>query len=703
MHAGLKSLASRSRLFTRKCLFLVLLTVGVWHGWLTPMISRSLAAESLVDQASELLRQQITTWQTPPRDTETPESPSALPLTNSPQVPATTDVSQTASEAPPPAPLAEQSVKPIPPKSKLMVGSDILRAAVMLSRFYEERGYRLAWSNEEGPRPQAENVVEAIQTEAAREGLQAGAYRLAQLRKRIQEARGAAQPALDPRPLADLDLLLTDTFLTYGAHLSVGKTNLDVMDMSWFEARQKTDLVQALQKALDSDNIENVLHALAPQHPGYLRLRDALARYRNLAAHGGWPRIPPGFDLHPGEHDERIPILRARLSVTGDLKEADPVGAGESSSGGRRAAGKTGKKKVSEKDAYDLTLVQAVKAFQRRHGLTPDGVVGGATLAALNVSVDTRIAQLLMNMDRWRSLPSDLGRRYIAVNIPDFTLQVMDNDQPFLRMKVVVGKMVEKRNTPTFTAKMTHLVLNPYWNVPKSIAEEELFPLSRKNPRYFAEHKFIVRRVEVGEKQASAANAPGSSTGSTKVYKYLLKQAPGPKNALGQVKFMFPNPYGIYLHDTPSKELFNRSIRTYSHGCIRVEKPLDLAEYLLRDNIKWTREAISSTINQQKEKTVWLPEAVPVYIQYWTAWVNADGVIEFRNDIYGYDNEAGAQLPVTFPKNARPAPTPAEQPTLQETQPTPSELPAPHRSAVPSATPATQPSSSAEAQRLLQP
>jgi murein L,D-transpeptidase YcbB/YkuD len=298
-----------------------------------------------------------------------------------------------------------------------------------------------------------------------------------------------------------------------------------------------------------------------------------------------------------------------------------------------------------------------------------DGAVGAVTVAALNVPADIRVRQIATNMERWRMLPQELGQRYIAVNIPNFALEVVENGQPVLPMKVVVGKMMEKQNTPIFSAFMTHLVLNPYWYVPKSIAEKELFPLSRKDPQYFAKHNFQVRRVVVGEKQLPDQNAFGGATMTTKVYEYRLRQGPGPKNSLGRVKFMFPNSHGVYLHDTPSKELFNRTVRTFSHGCIRVEKPLDLAEYILRDTARWTRQAILATLEQQKEQTVWLPEPIPVYIQYWTASVDPDGIEQFRSDIYEYDRLPGTRLPTS-----KPSPPPVEvQPKPQP--PLPLEVP----------------------------
>jgi len=302
-------------------------------------------------------------------------------------------------------------------------------------------------------------------------------------------------------------------------------------------------------------------------------------------------------------------------------------------------------------------------------------VLGDGTVAALNVTAGDRVQQIVANMERWRALPPDLGPRHIDVNIPDFSLDVVENRQPVLHMKVVVGKMMERRNTPTFSAEMTYVVLNPYWYVPKSIAEEELFPLSRKDPQYLAKHNFTVHRVPVADKPNADPNAADGATTSAKTYRYLLRQKPGPTNSLGQVKFMLPNAYGVYLHDTPSKQLFYKTVRTFSHGCIRIEKPVDLAEYVLRGRSpEWPREAILSAIERQKQQTIWLPQPIPVYIQYWTAWVEPDGTVQFRNDIYGYDQVPGARLPISAPKpapvkTARELPPAVQSVPSQEAQP----------------------------------
>ncbi len=666
----------------------------------------SSATQSLSDQVSDLLRQQLEARKTAPPEVPPTSLPEIvgppLPEIVGPPLPAIMGPSLQSTEetpssntprisptAPTAAPTEAQSAKTAKPLPKLTAGKELIRAAAMLSRFYEGRGYRPAWSNDAGPLPQADALINTIQAEAEREGLRPEDYRLAKLQTLLQEVRekhGEAQNPLDPRTLADLDLLLTDTFLIYGTRVSVGKAKLDRMDAAWFEKHQKADLVQVLQTAVEADRLADAIKTLPPRRPEYTKLQEALAQYRNLAAHGGWPLVPEGPKLHMGDRDERVSNLRARLQITGELTlKSQKDGKLSSASPGHKGSQNNS---PSDSELLDKTVEQAVRKFQRRHGLGADGVVGDATLAALNVSAEDRVQQLVVNMERWRVLPANLGLRHIDINIPNFTLAVVENDQPVMNMKVVVGKMMERRNTPTFSATMTHLVLNPYWYVPKSIAEEELFPLSRKDSQYFAKHGFVIRRIPVGEKQILDPNATDGSPISTKTYQKVLRQEPGPTNALGRVKFMLPNAYGVYLHDTPSKELFYRAVRTFSHGCIRIEKPLDLAEYVLRGDPEWTRDAILTTIERAKEKTVWLPEPIPVYIQYWTAWVDQAGTVQFRNDIYGYDQLPGTRLPIAKPATSQPKAQSESQPTLQPETP-------------PATQPEPQPASSPEAQPTL--
>lgn len=545
-------------------------------------------------------------------------------------------------------PTLPQVLAPLPKPAKfipqkLHVGKEPLRTSAMLTRFYDGRSHQPAWTSNAGVLPHVEIFLRILETEAAREGLQANDYHSAKIKTLLTTVRsggGAANP-LPPDTLVDLDFLLTDAFLQYGADASLGNVNLDSLDEQWFEKNGEADLVLTLQNALLTNALEASLKSLPPQQEGYVRLRDVLTQYQAIAAQKGWPTIPTGDTLQLGDRGQRVAALQARLRASGDIATATtnaaaPVHTASSDARHTIAVAK-------EETVFDEETQQAVKNFQRRHSLAVNGVVNKETLAALNVSADIRALQIERNLERWRHLPTNLGKRHIAVNVPDFTLEVWEDDRPVMDMKVVVGKMVHDRATPTFSAPMKYVVLNPYWNVPKTIAQKELLPLSRKSPQYLARNNFNVRRIPVGVKQVRDPNAADGSLVSVKTYDYLLRQGPGPKNALGRVKFMFPNDHSVYLHDTPSKDLFNRTVRAFSHGCIRIEKPIDLAEYLLQGTDKGSRKAIQATLKHKKEQTVWLPEPVPVHIQYRTAWVEDDGSLQFRNDIYGYDRLPGAR------------------------------------------------------------
>ena len=486
-------------------------------------------------------------------------------------------------------------------------------------------------------------------------GLQANDYQLAKINTLLTEIRSGAG-ATKPIPadtLVDLDFLLTEVFLRYGADASLGDVNLDSLNEKWFEKNGEADLVLALQDALLTDTIEATLKSFPPQQEGYRKLREVFTQYQTIASQGGWATVPAGVTWQFGDRGEGVAKLQARLRASGDLAAASPSMAAPVHTASSK---KQGAISVTKEEAvFDEATEQAVENFQRRHNLSVNGVVNKETLSALNVSADIRTRQIARNLERWRRLPKDLGNRHIAVNVPDFMLEVVENDRPVMDMKVVVGKIMQKRTTPTFSASMKYIVLNPYWNVPKTIAEKELLPLSRRNPAYFARNKFTIRRIPIGVKQVPDPNATDGSLIPVQTYEYLLRQGPGPKNALGRVKFMFPNDHSVYLHDTPSKDLFNRTVRAFSHGCIRIEKPIDLAEYLLQGTPKGSRDAILATFKRNKEQTVWLPEPVPVHIQYWTAWVADDGSLQFRNDIYGYDRLPGTRrLPANIVPKSRP-------------------------------------------------
>ncbi|MGW8321495.1 MAG: L,D-transpeptidase family protein [Thermodesulfobacteriota bacterium] len=305
--------------------------------------------------------------------------------------------------------------------------------------------------------------------------------------------------------------------------------------------------------------------------------------------------------------------LRARLIASGDL----------------------GTDEAADPEILDDRMEQAVRRFQGRHGLVEDGAVGPATLAALNVPVEDRIRQIELNMERWRWLPDDLGRRYILVNTADFSLEIVEEGESVLVMRVVAGK--KARRTPVLSAKMTYLVLNPYWHVPHRIAVRDILPKVKKDPGYLDQQG--IRVFESWEEFAPEIPSETIDWSSITRHNFLfkLRQDSGPRNALGRVKFMFPNKFAIYLHDTPSRYMFKRKRRDFSSGCIRVEDPIDLACYVLRGNPKWTREEILSAIETGETRIVWLPEPIPVHVLYWTAWVDRQGAVHFRRDVYDRD------------------------------------------------------------------
>ena len=502
----------------------------------------------------------------------------------------------------------------------LRVGSETIYASAVLPAFYEGRTYRLAWSGNGGPLPQADSLVAAIRN-AGREGLRPEDYHLRRIEAVLSALPGrnrAARP-IDPRLLVDLDLLLTDAFLSYGFHLVNGRLDSESIDPEWYIERTEVDLRTVLEDALARNRVGAALEDLLPRAAWYHRLRKAMALYRNMVADGGWPVVPEGVKLEMGSSGERVRSLCARLQATGDLAAEPPGG-----------------------ETFDDVVGEAVKRFQRRHGLDIDGVVGPKTLAALNVSADERLRQIEVNMERWRWLPRDLGDRYIRVNIAGFELDVFEAGRQIMNMRAITGR--DYRRTPIFSDMMTYLVINPYWNVPWNIAVKDKLPLIKKTPDYLAQQKMKLLSgwgADTVEIDPSTVYWPEVTPEN---FEWRLRQDPGPLNALGRIKFMFPNKFNVYLHDTPSKELFNEPVRAFSSGCIRVEQPIDLAEYLLRGYPEWTRPAILAAIDKGEERTVKLLEPIPVYILYCTAWVDEAGEVCFRNDVYGRDKTVADAL-----------------------------------------------------------
>jgi murein L,D-transpeptidase YcbB/YkuD len=331
----------------------------------------------------------------------------------------------------------------------------------------------------------------------------------------------------------------------------------------------------------------------------YKSLKTELAKYLQIASSGGWPQITADAKtLKKGASSPQIVLLKKRFQISGDMQAQDTS------------------------DVFDDTLTQAIKLFQQRLGLTQDGVITSALLKEINIPAEQRLQQILINMNRMRWMPQEPQGQLILVNIPEFTLHVLDGKNKVFDMAVVVGK--EGHNTMMFTGKLSQVVFSPYWNVPSSIVKKEILPKMKSDPNYLQEQHMEVT---------------GTSGGLP-----VIRQLPGEKNSLGRVKFLFPNSYNIYFHDTPAKSLFSKDKRAYSHGCIRLSEPKKMAEYLLRDNSNWTPDKIEAAMNKEQPQTVPVKNPVPVFITYYTAWVDENGLLNFRDDIYKRDSIVAAKM-----------------------------------------------------------
>jgi L,D-transpeptidase YcbB len=354
----------------------------------------------------------------------------------------------------------------------------------------------------------------------------------------------------------------------------------------------------------------------SPRDLAYTRLEEALTAYVRIQDEGGWKGVPSGPILSEGAKGSRVRALRDRLRVSGDLEYGEP----------------------GDADAvFTVEVTQAVKRFQRRHGLREDGIVGPQSLEMLNIPVGVRIEQIRVNMQRWRDPGFKLGPRYVGVNLADYSLTVIDEGYAALNMRVVIGK--DYTRTPVFSGRISYLVFRPYWNIPRKIALAEIVPLVKKNRSYLQRNGLTVIRPEGGKEEEIPAEKVDWAHVTDRHFPYYLRQEPGPANPLGRVKFMLPNRFNVYLHDSPARSTFESQERGFSHGCIRVENALDLAEYLLKDQ-GWTREMVSAAMSDgPKGQEVRLTSPMTIHILYRTAWVDEDGTVHFRKDIYGRDHE----------------------------------------------------------------
>jgi len=470
-----------------------------------------------------------------------------------------------------------------------------------LAAAYGRRDFAAVWA----ARPEMVAALLTALGEAGREGLDAEDFGLIALQAALGD---------DDIGPVERELLLSDRFLTYAQALAQGRVAPAAVDLDWLLARPDFDAGGVLQRLADSGDVAAVLEDLLPKAPDYDRLRQALPRYQAMADAGGWPVIVTDQKIESGQKGKLVRALRARLAAEGDLSAELPAS-----------------------DSFDPEVVRAVRRFQVRHGIAVDGRVGVATLAALNVSAADRVNQIKLTLERWRTLPRSFPATRVMVNVPAQTLVLYRADAPDIISRVIVG--ATDHPTPVLAARISAVLFNPPWNVPVSITRKEIQPKLTRDAGYLARNHYILIGHEGGDPYGRDLDWK-----RTDIVRrgWRVQQLPGPWNALGGIKFELPNPLDVYLHDTPTRPLFAKPVRVASHGCVRVEEAKSLASDLL--GAEWPAETVDQTVEAGATKRVYLKSTVPVYLLYLTSFVDEDGTIELRDDIYGRDQRLQAAL-----------------------------------------------------------
>jgi murein L,D-transpeptidase YcbB/YkuD len=499
--------------------------------------------------------------------------------------------------------IIEEKIDGLWTTGELNIGYADIASKHWLPGLYERNDFQLLWQNSQN--------VEDLLTEIgniAEDGLNPEDYHLSQLlvlKLRLDESKSP-----DPSLLADYDILLTDSLVRLCYHIQFGKVDPETLDPAWNMTRQvhSKNPVAAIEKRLQTGTLAEGLRNIRPKIESYHLLKSVLKKYRAVQDSGGWETLPEGPTLKPGMTDQRVPQLRKRLAVTGDFPGT-----------------------VSEDAYYDEDLKAAVMRFQYKHRLEADGAVGKNTYAALNIPVKQKIDQIRVNLERARWIFHKLPPDFVAVDIAGFRVYHYEGITRTWTSKVQVGKPFRK--TPVFKSKIKYMVFNPTWTVPPTILQKDILPKIKKNPDYLRKMK-----ISVIDRKGKIVD-PNSVNWSkySKSIPYTLRQEPGPHNALGRIKFIFPNKYFIYLHDTPSRALFVRKDRAFSSGCIRVDNDIELAELLLDDPDKWNREKILALLDTQKTQRVNLPKPKPVMLLYVTVWFDENDNFIFKKDVYARD------------------------------------------------------------------
>ncbi len=494
----------------------------------------------------------------------------------------------------------------------------ILYSQDILPLYYQKVNFQQSWVDQE-------NIDELLEVlnDSYNEGLTPSDYHLNRITNLMSSTSGNNTPEI----YANLDLILTDAAILYAVHLIAGKVDQSDIREGWDIPKISipSESKGYLEEALTNKQIKHMMNELMPNHFMYTHLRNGLSNYRSIAENGGWPEIPVGQVLKLGILDDRNTVVRKYLQITGDYQiEEDSIGS----------------------NLFDERLEDAVKRFQYRHNLNQDGVIGKGTLSLMNVPIEKRIEEIRINLERARWIIHHLPSEFLVVNIAGFNIRRIINDSVVFYSRVIVGKHYHE--SPIFDGKMTYIELNPTWTLPYSIATKETLPKLRKNPNYLAEKNMIIMDRDGRELNPSTIDFDSLSRRN---FPYILRQKAGPHNALGEVKFMFPNKYSIYLHDTPGRSLFKREDRAFSHGCIRLDKKWELFLNLMGDD--WNMEKINEIVKSEKTTRVKLLNPIEIILLYWTAGADKQDELYFNKDVYDRDSDVLEQLdkPTVFKKS----------------------------------------------------
>ena len=477
-----------------------------------------------------------------------------------------------------------------------------------LSDIYHGNMLQPFWIEDGKPSQRAADIISILE-DAGSHGLDPADYFVDRIHQYINDRSTA--------DLVRLDILLSMGMMRYVADQHEGRKQPREIDPELFDTASDVEVnwTALRQAAFEAPDMKAFLQQQAPPFLQYRELQKKLSEYRALESAGGWPAIAAGDTLKPGMDEPRIKSVRQRLAATGELAQGS-----------------------IDDTLFDAELEEAVKQFQKRHNLQPDGAIGKQTLAAMNIPVAVRIEQINVNMERYRWLNRDITGRFVAVNIAGFEAIAGSPGKFDLSMPVVVGKLHHK--TPVFSDTIKYIVFNPYWTLPPGIARNETLPKLKKDPLYLQKHGMrIFQGWDDDSKELDATKIDWSKVSKKDMNQYRIRQDPGPKNALGTLKIIFPNKYNVYLHDTPSHALFKREKRAFSHGCIRMSRPAEMASWVLGGEEKgWSIERINEIVNSRERQVVVLDEPVPVHILYRTTYVDVEsGALHFYEDIYGRD------------------------------------------------------------------